>query len=74
MVDSQFTYVECQNCNFTLSWVVEIAILPYPGLSDSQLGIKLPVRILSSIGGGGGRGLQIKMECPIVLGLMLCAS
>ena len=52
MPPSQFhPKLECRNCNFTLNWGVGIVISPNSGVSESELGKKVPVGIAPSIGG-----------------------
>ena len=52
MSESQFhPKLGCRNRNFTLNWGVGIVILPNSGVSESELGKKIPVGIVPSIGG-----------------------
>ena len=52
MPPSQFhPKLGCRNRNFTLNWGVGIVILPNSGVSESELGKKIPVGIVPSIGG-----------------------
>ena len=66
MPPSQFhPKLGCRNRNFTLNWGVGIVILPNSGVSESELGKKIPVRIVPSIGGGGGGGGGGKWNVPL---------
>ena len=62
MSESQFYHkLGCRNRNITINWGVEIVILPNSGVSESELGKKIPVGTVPYVGGGGG-GLKNGMS------------
>ena len=63
MPPSQFhPKLGCRNRNFTLNWGVGIVIFPNSGVLESELGKKIPVGIVPSIGGGADKKWNVPMQ------------